>query len=251
MPDKLLGGRRFNDREIAQIMKRAAELQQLEPGDNSRGMSLRELEQIALEAGIDPALVHRAAADLDAHDDPLPESALTGAPTRLQFERIIDGEVPDSEYGMLVEEIRRTFGMSGVITTLGRTLSWTSAVRPAERRNVSVSIIPRNGVTTIRIDEPLGGVTTAVFGGLVGAGGGGGALLTLGLVMGATGLISVAAPFAVSVACVGYLGARAVFHTVVNRRIRELRLLLDRLSAFASAVAKRPMSDDAAASTAT
>src|ERR1043165_9243189 len=145
-------GRRFNDGEIAQILKRASELQQTEPGDQSRaGLSLSEIEQVANEAGIDPALVRRAAADLDAAQMPQRESAFIGAPTLVQFERIVDGEVPESEYEMLVEEIRRTFSITGIVTTLGRSLAWTSAPSPrSASRVIKESGVPGNGATSIR-----------------------------------------------------------------------------------------------------
>ena len=90
-----LAGRRFNEREVAAIIKRASELQEVESiGESSTGMSLAELEQIAREAGLDPALVRRAASDLDTRVTDRQPSAFFGAPTGLVLERTIDGEVP-------------------------------------------------------------------------------------------------------------------------------------------------------------
>ena len=58
--------RRYNEKEVADIIKRASELQQAEStAESTTGMSLAELEQVAREAGLDPALVRRAATDLD------------------------------------------------------------------------------------------------------------------------------------------------------------------------------------------
>jgi hypothetical protein len=78
--------RRFSEKEVAHIIKRASELQQEEaPAESSSGMSLAELEQVAREAGLDPALVRRAATDLDTRVSDRPASRFIGAPTTLQM----------------------------------------------------------------------------------------------------------------------------------------------------------------------
>ena len=92
--------RKFNEEEVALIIKRAAELQQTEQVEQEPGnaMTLSEVEQIAKEAGIDPMLIRRAAQGIDR---PLPTnrpSPWLGAPTRLTFERVVDGEIPVEEY---------------------------------------------------------------------------------------------------------------------------------------------------------
>ena len=90
-----LPSRRFNEKEVADIIKRASELQQLEStAESTTGMSLAELEQVAHEAGLDPALVRRAATDLDTRVTDQKPSAFIGAPTNLALERTIDGEIP-------------------------------------------------------------------------------------------------------------------------------------------------------------
>jgi hypothetical protein len=232
-------GRRFNDGEIAQILKRASEIQQSEPGDQSRaGLSLSELEQVAGEAGIDPLFVRRAAADLDAAQMPQRESAFVGAPTLLQFERIVDGEVPESEYEMLVEEIRRTFSITGIVTTLGRSLAWTSAASPRpDTRIINVSVVPRNGVTTIRVEEQLQQRAAATFVGTMGVGGAGTMFAIVAALKGA--FFAVAAPLGLGITCLSYITARLIYQSLVNRRTRDLLQLLDRLTTYAVAVARR------------
>ena len=89
--------RRFNEKEVALIIKNASELQESNASsDSSTGMSLVELEQIARETGLDPALIRRAAADLDTRVTDRSPSRFLGAPTTLRLERTIDGEIsPD------------------------------------------------------------------------------------------------------------------------------------------------------------
>jgi hypothetical protein len=231
-------GRRFNDGEIAQILKRASELQQAEPGDQSRaGLLLTEIEEVAGEAGIDPALVRRAAADLDAAQMPQRESAFLGGPMLLQFERIVDGEVPESEYEMLVEEIRRTFSITGIVTTLGRSLAWTTSPSHSATRIINVSVVPKNGVTTIRIEEQLRAAVAGAFVGTMGVGGVGTMFATIAALKGA--FIAVLWPLGVGVTCLSYITARLIYQSIVKRRTRELLQLLERLTTYAVAVARR------------
>ena len=115
--------RRFNEKEVALIIKRASELQQMEStAESSTGMSLAELEQVAREAGLDPELVRRAAVDLDTRVTDQEPNRWAGAPTALRLERTIEGEVPADEYEPMVLEIQRVLGGVGSASTLGRTL---------------------------------------------------------------------------------------------------------------------------------
>ncbi len=96
MADLPARDRKFNDEEVALIIKRAAELQQTQQvqQEPSTALSLLEVEEIAREAGIDPKLVRQAAHGLDRPSETTRPSAWVGAPTRLVFERAVDGEIP-------------------------------------------------------------------------------------------------------------------------------------------------------------
>jgi hypothetical protein len=159
--------RRYNEKEVALIIKQASELQEYAASsESSTGMSLAELEQIAKETGLDPALIRRAAADIDTRVTDRTPSRFLGAPTTLRLERTIDGEISPDEYEVLVLEIQRTIGGMGSASTLGRSLQWTSAGTSRRRlsgRMVQVTITPRNGRTTIRIEEPVNQVARILF----------------------------------------------------------------------------------------
>src|SRR6476619_6227112 len=107
MPDAPGNNRKFNDEEVALIIKRAAELQQTEQIEqsSSSALSLQEVEEIAKEAGIEPALIRRAASTLDTHTVVNRPSPWIGAPTRIVFERVVDGEISADAYETLVNEI--------------------------------------------------------------------------------------------------------------------------------------------------
>ena len=243
--------RRYNEKEVALVFKHASELQQSDaPGDPAAGMSLVELEQIAREAGLDPALVRRAAADLDTRVSDQTPSRLLGAPTSLRLERTIEGEVPAEEYEMLVLEIQRELGGMGTASTLGKSFQWTSAPSGRRRSNmniVQITVTPRNGRTTIRIEQPLSSMATGVFAGLMG-GFGMGMMPLVGVAGGAMGAAGGGLGFQVAGAvglCAAFFGgtyavARALFIRLAARRGDKLQTLMSRLAEHVAATAVKP-----------
>jgi hypothetical protein len=233
-----LPSRRFNDKEVARIIKRASELQEEEaPAESATGLSLAELEQVAREAGLDPVLVRRAAADLDTRVTDQRPSAVLGAPTILRLERTIDGEVPVGEYEAIVAEIQSALGAVGTGATLGRSLSWTlSPAGQQHSRSVQVVITPRGGRTTIRIEEQLGGLVGRAFGGAMGASGGlSGAALGVGFGVMHSGVAAIGMLGAVVSAA--FLVARTVYGRVTYRRGEQLQALMSQVAAHVAATA--------------
>ncbi len=229
--------RRFDDREVGLIIQRAGELQKTEVSRrDSGGMSLAELEQVAREAGLDPALVRRAALEIDA--PPAPKSSLlAGAPTRLLYEVSFDGELSVDEYEPLVAEIRRSVGEPGMVGTLGRTLTWSAADtgfgrHRGRRRQLSITVTPRQGRTTLRIEESLSQLAGGVFGGMVGGFGGGASGMGFGLGMGVLHSAAAATGIVGGILLVSYAGARGLFSVLARRRKNQLEQLRDRLAEY-------------------
>jgi hypothetical protein len=245
MPDAKRLERKFSEEEVALIIKRATELQQTEQIEQepSTALSLSQVEQIAKEAGIDPLLVRRAAQGIDRPSETNRPSPWVGAPTRLVFERVVDGEIPVEEYESLVNEIRRTFGDNGVPSVLGRTLAWTSTTTGGRRhsrgRQIDISVISRGGVTTIRVEEELRNVAGALFGGLVGGGGGGTSGISVGIGMGVFHSPEIAGLIWVLIAGGFYTLARTIFGHISAKRERELRELIGRLENQVTEVANK------------
>lgn len=228
--------RRFSEEEVALIIKRAAELQQTEEVAKEPGnaMTLHEVEQIAKEAGIDPLLIRRAAQTLEhSSQETNRPSPWLGAPTRIVFERVVDGEITADDYESIVNELRRTFSDNGITSVLGRTLAWTMGAgggrRSSRGRQVDASVISRGGVTTIRVEEELRNTAGALFGGLMGGGAGGTTGITIGGVMALTESFPLAASLWVIVAGGFYALARTIFGRIASNRERELRELVARL----------------------
>ena len=241
MADAPATNRRFNDEEVALIIKRAAELQQTEAiaDDSTSALTLAEVEQIAKEAGIDPSLIRRAAQTLDRPGDANRPSAWAGAPTRLVFERVVDGEISLDEHEALIDTIRRALGDNGMPSVFGRTLAWSSSMHGSRRRGagrqVDVNIVSRGGVTTIRVEEELRNIAGALFGGLVGGGGGGSTGISIGIGMEVFQSLAVAAMLWVGVASGFYFLARTLFARTSAKREKELRDLISRLEEQVSA----------------
>jgi hypothetical protein len=219
--------RRFDDEQVSLILRRAAELQEEQgAGDRaSSGMTLADLEEVAREAGLDPALVRRAAAEVGdgggARTPALGGSPFLGAPTMLRAERIVDGELPTAEFEAVLDEIRREFNDVGIVSALGRTRTG---------RQISVTVVARGGTTGIRIEESTGGLAGGLFGGLMGGLGGGGTGIAVGIGIGAFHSLPIAAVIWGTLLGGSYVLARTIFTSLSRRRAAALTGLADRLA---------------------
>ncbi len=226
--------RRYGDKEVGLILKRAAELQRQEPASAAGGgLTLSELESIAEEVGIDRRHLRQAAVELDASGAALhAEGAarLIGGPLTIRFERTLPGELPVSEFERLVPLLQQAADGHGQASLLAHTLTWQS-VSPNTERSLQVIISSRDGRTRIRIEERLNQLAGGLFGGIVGGGGGGiGLGVGLGVGLGALGSAAFAIAWPIGIIGGAYLLARSIYGSVVRRRQRVLRDLLDQLT---------------------
>jgi len=228
--ERPMGVRRYDRAEVDQIVGRAAELEASNP-TRGNALTLGTVQQIAADVGIPPEHVRSAARALEPHSLAPPRpNVFLGGPTTIDIERTVDGEVPESEYLMLVEEIRRTLGHVGSISTLGKSLTWNSAALGNVARDVHVTITPRGGQTKIRISERMRNFAGGTFGGIMGGVGGGGMGITMGVGMGALGSPVAAGLLTVVWVTGSYALARTIFRNTTGKRHRELNGLLDRLA---------------------
>jgi len=223
---------------VREILKRASELE-LEHPTEEGALSVGGMEQVAAEIGIPPVRVQQAAGDvvrpagapLISHSGKSSWSWFLGRSAKIRIERVVEGEVPEDEYPVLIDEIRTTIGMIGHVSAFGRSLTWSSAT-PGQGtgRSVQINIIPRAGCTRIYIEEGLSEVAGGLFGGMFGGGGGG----TVGIALG-VGIDQLHAPLLAAMAAIvgatsWYLGARSIFVSLGNKRERALEGLADRLA---------------------
>lgn len=218
--------RRYDDRDVSRLLKRAAELQRSSGGTRaSTGLTLGELEEIAGEAGIDPGSLRRAAAELEEQRDAGGRAGrlFAGAPMRLLYERTLPFEASAVALDSLLPAIELGAAVPGQLTRSGNTLSWRSDDKVTPRRvNVVVSV--RNGQTVVRLEEWFGTLTGVLYGAVVvpctGASLGVGAALSHAL-LGAAMIFAVPATVAVAGVALVRSGLRA--------KIRSRRKALERL----------------------
>jgi serine/threonine protein kinase len=252
-----------SDTEANQIFGRAADLQArtgLEPRPDlppvlrdvdrdaarTSGHRPADLRDAAVEAGIPARYVERAFAERGLTTDgvavPTAVSVVDRSPkknqlangrTLIEFEVIVDGEVPTDDYDLFVDIIRRETSEHGNVGSVGRSFTWQTASMN-DKRSMQVSVFPRNGKTTIRVSERIGRLAGAIFGGVMGGwgGGSGGIWIGIGASMGhrGFGLLLWGAN-----AVAAYVTARAVFGSKSQKRHDKLHALAEMLGAQARA----------------
>ncbi len=248
--DKAVHRKPVYDEDHARAVIRYAAEQQVEHPTEEGALSLATIQRIGAEVGLSPDRVRDAGQAL-ARPPVIPRKGIFGAPSKIDLERTLNGELRVEEFEALLEEVRAATGEVGRINeTLGKSLSWNSLSFQnsfeGTGRLIHVMVKPKDGKTRIRITEN-GGVQAVflAFGTVIGGG-------VLGVIIGeAIGTISGAellgsARFLALAALFGatwgglYVGARALFRGFIKRRIRILSELLDRLSDHVTATAPPP-----------
>ncbi|MEP6780554.1 MAG: hypothetical protein ABJC26_11740 [Gemmatimonadaceae bacterium] len=121
-----LGEQRYSENELGLIFKRAAELQEevavtaTSRARSANGFTLAETQQIALDVGISPQHIATAASSLRSNIF-TPKGSILGPPSRLRFERSIDGEISNDVVCEMIDCARRETGSQGSVTALGTT----------------------------------------------------------------------------------------------------------------------------------
>jgi len=140
-------GRRFTDQEVALVLRKASEMEQVTGIGSAAGLSLTQLEEIAAEVGIAPELVRRAVADLDQGRGP---GLLSGGPLARQALRAVPGEVDRDAMARLMQHVEAHSDQVGQVTEALGGSQWTAQDR---FRTTQVSIVPSDGETRVRVVE--------------------------------------------------------------------------------------------------
>lgn len=173
--------RRYDDDEVREIFERATSLDgpagsggRVTSGPPASGMTLAEIQEIGAEAGIDPALVARAAAGLDTAGDVVPTIRHFGVP--ISVGRIVDlpDRLTDREWERLVVRLRDLFQARGTVTLEGSLRSWSNG-------NLQILQEPTRDGYRLRMRS----LSNSVRGRLMG----GGVLLTLTVILAALAVL--------------------------------------------------------------
>lgn len=214
------------------------------PPTETSGYRVEQVREAAAEVGIgaryvDRALAERAGEELGEGSTVVREgeamrtkvNPFVGARSKFELEAVLDGELTDSDFEDVADEIRRSIGDLGNIAVIGKSVTWTpwAAMNPATQRKVQISVSSRNGRTVVRGFEDLSHMTGQIMGGVTGGVGGGVGGAAFGITMGATKSLLIAAPIFGAVALGAYGLARGIFAYVSRKRERELRSAMDRI----------------------
>ncbi len=244
--------------EARAIWERAAELQnhtgQLPPlqrvpraeaASATAASSVYQLDQVrdsAREAGIGTEFVDRAMAEHGlAH---VPEEAQEGIPAiregimppyswwvgghpSVAFEVAIPGEMPERDFDLMVDVISRALNDAGTASMVGRALKWSPTDR---QRKVQVSVLVRDGRTTIHVGERFRDLIGALYGGIVGGGGGASIGPVIGFSVGVMGSPLFIIPGLVTTVGTAFGIARYFLRRTVRSRTQVLRQLTERLA---------------------
>lgn len=121
--------RRYSDEEIAQILDDATETQTNRDHalSSSDGLTLAELQEIGLEAGIGTDLIAQAASRLERADPSAsPHRSFLGTPIGVGRTVHLDRPLTDQEWGRLVVDLRETFDARGQLHEEGSFRQWTN-----------------------------------------------------------------------------------------------------------------------------
>jgi serine/threonine protein kinase len=229
--------RRYSDREVEEIVRQAAEDQLAHPTEE--GLSLKTVQQIADDVGISPERVERAARRLEAREPAVPRvesgpvAVWLGSPTVIASERVVRGEVTESVYDDIIDEVQATFSTEGHVTTLARSLTWrANKPKLGETRALQVRVTPRGGQTRIQVQERLGELAWSLFGGITMGGGSGGIAVILSLGGPEFGWL------AAGLAAAGWVGgmhllARTIFRGIARKKRKDLDELGDHVAEIA------------------
>jgi hypothetical protein len=146
------------------------------------------------------------------------------------YERVVEGELEEGDYPILVEEIRIMLKEVGQVAQLGHSFTWTLNKGSSGTRNVEVAVTVRAGKTRILVQEHMNNLAGAVFGGVGGGIGGGGMGPIMGILFGGLGLPGqIAIVFVPAWLTLTYGIARSSYYYAVKRRDKKLKALADRL----------------------
>lgn len=216
----------YTNEEVGKILKRAAGLQR-EQGVPGAKLTQSEIEQIAADAGIDPAQVRKAIAELNQPQPSSTAATIFGAPTRLSIERIVPGELDPKHHEAVALTMRRQLDGPGLLSTVGRTLTYLVAVRNSP---VEISLTPSSGTTVVRISANYANIAGGIFGGIVG-GFGGSAGANIAWMLPTFGQVATPLGIAAGLGVVGltWMGCRVLYRALAGSHQKQLAKLADAL----------------------
>ena len=225
---------RYTDEEAALILRRAATLSERDPARTASGFTLEELQEIAVEAGIDPRHVAEVAAQTPVLTDSW--ARVLRAPTRFRYSQELGATVPEPAWSELVDQVREVMRTPGLVTLLPGVLEWRSNQETTPP--VQVRIRSEADQARVDIDADLRGVA---FASLLLPGTGG---VLLAMLVGGAGLDLGTGPEIFSMMAAGSGGGVvlgwAAWRKISRRWQQRFDTLLNRLAGRIEEAASQP-----------
>lgn len=135
---------RYNEQQIGAILQRSGEIQAgLSPEGDAQGLTLEELQKVALEVGIEPHVVEQAALEVG--------TGAMGAKSDSAgkvLDHTVVGEITDEQWEDIVIRLRQYAGKAGTSTLQGSTREWTGEW---DTGSLTLTASSRNGQTRLRL----------------------------------------------------------------------------------------------------
>lgn len=156
--------RTYSEQDVAAIIARAAERQaEAARTPTHEGLTLDEIERLGADAGLDPADLRAAAAEIDAAGRTLSRQA-SQTKTSVVVERWIDAPLTLDGWENTVDALRERFGASamtalvgaagGTVQQVGAAFEWTHTDGLGIQTTVTAS--PRGERTRLRMSQIVG-----------------------------------------------------------------------------------------------
>jgi len=236
--------RRFTDKEVALILRRAADLEKKTTStslSSGRGLTLSDLREIAVEAGIDPELVSRAVTEMEGPRGLQSGSVLAGPGTVRREVRAISGELSREEMAELVRLVDQEVTDQGTVQEALGHVRWTSQGRVL---STQVSFEPGGGETLMRVEERYNDALRGILHGLPAGYG-----FVFGLVGAMEGLNLAFGPgalFVMASAATGWGLGGAIWRGLSARSRSRVQALAEKLGLRAREMGKENLTPDAA-----
>ncbi|UCF98051.1 MAG: hypothetical protein JSV89_00595 [Spirochaetaceae bacterium] len=225
-------GKRFFDREIAEIIKRASTIQGGEGAQSGEeGVSLEELVSIGGELGISAEAIH-AAVYAVAFGSPDSRIPFLGESVTATSSRTVAAKASTNQLLELSAALTQIIGEQGTSTTAGGIVTWKSDPFVALRKgfDMRVEVRPLRSGAHVTVRENLGAIAVGLFGGIGGGFGiGVGVGVGIGVGVGALGSVLFATLFPIGILAISYFGARFLYRSIVSIHRAKVTALTEKI----------------------
>lgn len=120
--------RRYQNQEIREILELAGrdDLAQPKSAPTADGLTASELQAVGREVGLAPERIAQAVAEFEGRGELVPRISTLGMPTSTGRTVSLTRAPTDSEWELLVSELRTTFGAKGEMSSAGGLREWSN-----------------------------------------------------------------------------------------------------------------------------